>query len=78
MSGHGYGALWDIVLGIAGALVGGEIMRLFGFAGRGGFIYTVIIAIVGACLLTWIVRLITRGHRGDIARGGPTDIRRAA
>jgi hypothetical protein len=33
---------------------------------------------VGACLLTWIVRLITRGHRGDIARGGPTDIRRAA
>ena len=60
MKGEGFGTLTDIVLGIAGALVGGFIMRLLGFAGEGGMIYTILVAIGGAALLTWIVRLIKR------------------
>lgn len=66
MHGPGHGAIMDIVIGIAGAVVGGWIMRAIGFAGHGGIIYTILVAIGGAILLTLIYRLII-GNRG---RGG--------
>jgi uncharacterized membrane protein YeaQ/YmgE (transglycosylase-associated protein family) len=59
MKGSGYGTLMDIVIGIAGAVAGGFLMRLLGFAGQGGLIYTILVAVVGAVVLTWIFRLIT-------------------
>jgi uncharacterized membrane protein YeaQ/YmgE (transglycosylase-associated protein family) len=65
MRGSGYGALMDIVIGIAGAIVGGFIMRALGFSGQGGTIYTILVAIAGACLLTWLFRLITRGEKSS-------------
>ena len=68
MRGSGYGALMDIVIGIAGALIGGFIMRALGFSGQGGTIYTIIVAVAGACLLTWIVRLLTRGKDTSVNR----------
>ena len=34
-------------------------MRLFGFSPEGGLIYTVIVAVIGAVLLTWIFRKMT-------------------
>ena len=74
MRGAGYGVIMDIVLGIAGALIGGFIMRSLGFAGQGGMVYTILVAIVGAVLLTWIVRMITGGRGGT----GRSDSRRAA
>jgi uncharacterized membrane protein YeaQ/YmgE (transglycosylase-associated protein family) len=73
MRGAGYGPLMDIVIGIIGAVIGGEIMTALGFSKSGGTIYTILVAIGGAILLTWIVRLIT--GRG---RGGGMDIRKAA
>src|SRR5437764_13543202 len=36
MRGSGYGAFVDILIGIAGAIVGGWIMRAIGFQGQGG------------------------------------------
>ena len=60
MKGSGYGAIMDIVLGIIGALVGGFIMKTLGFAGQGGMVYTIIVAVIGAVILTWIVRLIKK------------------
>jgi uncharacterized membrane protein YeaQ/YmgE (transglycosylase-associated protein family) len=80
MRGSGYGAIMDIIVGIIGAVVGGWIMQALGFAGQGGMVYTILVAIGGAVLLTAIIRLVT-GHR---SRGGLTgrdkddDIRRAA
>ena len=59
MRGSGFGALMDIVVGLVGAIIGGFIMRALGFAGEGGMIYTILIAVAGAVILTWIVRLIT-------------------
>ena len=50
----------DIVVGIVGAIVGGFIMRALGFAGQGGLLYTILVAVVGAVLLTFLIRLITR------------------
>jgi len=66
MSGGGYGALMDIVIGIIGAIVGGFIMRSLGFAGQGGLIYSVLVAVVGAVLLTLLLRLVTRGRVSQI------------
>jgi uncharacterized membrane protein YeaQ/YmgE (transglycosylase-associated protein family) len=60
MKGAGYGVLMDIIIGIAGAMLGGFLMRAVGFAGEGGLIYTVIVAIVGAVILTAILRFFTR------------------
>ncbi len=59
MRGSGYGALADVVVGIAGALVGGFIMRSLGFVGEGGLIYTVFVAIGGAVVLTAVVWFFT-------------------
>jgi uncharacterized membrane protein YeaQ/YmgE (transglycosylase-associated protein family) len=56
--GSGYGPLVDIIIGIAGGTVGGWIMRSLGFSGQGGTIYTVLVAIGGAIVLTLIYRLI--------------------
>ncbi len=61
MSGGGYGALMDMVIGLIGALIGGFIMRAVGFAGSGGMIYTILVAIGGAIILTLLLRLVTRG-----------------
>jgi uncharacterized membrane protein YeaQ/YmgE (transglycosylase-associated protein family) len=75
MKGGGYGAMWDIVLGIAGAIVGGWIMRLLGGTGHGGMIYTIIVAVGGAVLLTLLVRLVTGNKSKGSGSGG---LRRAA
>jgi uncharacterized membrane protein YeaQ/YmgE (transglycosylase-associated protein family) len=62
MKGSGYGPVGDIIVGIVGAIVGGFIMQKLGYAGSGGLIYTVIVAIIGAVLLTLLLRLVT-GNR---------------
>ena len=68
MRGAGYGVFVDILLGIAGALVGGFIMRAAGFAGQGGMIYTILVALGGAIVLTALVRMISgRSSRTPIA-----------
>lgn len=62
MSGGGYGAIMDMVIGLIGALIGGFIMRTLGFAGHGGMIYTILVAIGGAIILTLLLRLFTKGR----------------
>ncbi len=78
MKGSGYGFFVDILLGIAGALVGGFIARHLGLDAHGGFIYSTLIALGGAIILVAIIRLLKRvmtaAHpfRGEIAEGaGP-------
>jgi uncharacterized membrane protein YeaQ/YmgE (transglycosylase-associated protein family) len=62
MSGGGYGPVMDIVVGIAGALVGGFLLPYLGFSRSGGLIYSIIVAVIGAIILTVLLRLITRGR----------------
>jgi uncharacterized membrane protein YeaQ/YmgE (transglycosylase-associated protein family) len=54
MGGTGKGALMDIIVGLIGALAGGFLMGLLGFSPEGGLIYTIIVAVIGAVILTWI------------------------
>ncbi|HEX8213831.1 MAG TPA: GlsB/YeaQ/YmgE family stress response membrane protein [Longimicrobium sp.] len=60
----GVGLIGDIVVGIVGAFVGGWLFKQLGvttpFSGLAGTIFT---AFVGAVVLLFILRLVTRGRR---------------
>ena len=59
--GTGGGLLWDIGVGIVGAVIGGFIMNLLGASGVGGFnLYSFLVAVLGACVLIAIVRAMRR------------------
>jgi uncharacterized membrane protein YeaQ/YmgE (transglycosylase-associated protein family) len=60
MKGSGYGAGVDILLGIAGGIVGGAILRTLGFYSSGGLIPSILVAIFGAVVLVWLVRAIKK------------------
>src|SRR5579884_2659216 len=62
MRGGGYGILGDIIVGIVGAFLGGFLASLFGL-GASGFVGTVIIAFIGACILIAILRAVSGGYR---------------
>lgn len=56
------GLLFDIVLGIIGAAIGGWIMTVMGQPGVTGFnFYSIVVAVVGGIILIAISRLF-RGH----------------
>jgi Transglycosylase associated protein. len=57
----GGGLIWDIIVGIVGAVIGGFIMSLIGKSGVSGFnLYSFLVALLGACILIAIVRAIRR------------------
>ncbi|MBD0320033.1 MAG: GlsB/YeaQ/YmgE family stress response membrane protein [Gemmatimonadetes bacterium] len=60
----GVGLVGDIVIGIVGAFVGGWLFRQLGvttpFSGLAGTIFT---AFVGAVVLLFLLRLVSRGRR---------------
>jgi uncharacterized membrane protein YeaQ/YmgE (transglycosylase-associated protein family) len=60
MKGSGYGFFVDIILGLAGALVGGFIANHLGLDTGGSFLYSTLIALGGAVLLVVIIRLLKR------------------
>jgi uncharacterized membrane protein YeaQ/YmgE (transglycosylase-associated protein family) len=60
MKGSGYGILVDILLGIAGAILGSRVLGLLGIYTSGGLIPNILVAIVGAVILVAIVRLIRK------------------
>ena len=59
MKGGGYGTIADILLGIVGGIVGGWVVGLLG-VGAGGFIWSVLVATLGAIILIWVTRLIKK------------------
>lgn len=55
------GAFANIIVGIVGAFIGGFIFNLIGGSGVTGFnIWSVIVAVIGACVLLYIVNKIKR------------------
>ncbi|MGH2644518.1 MAG: GlsB/YeaQ/YmgE family stress response membrane protein [Chitinophagaceae bacterium] len=57
--GDGFGIIIDIIVGIIGGWIGGSVLGWFGVRG-GGIIGDLIIAIIGAIILIWIIRLIRK------------------
>ncbi len=57
----GGGLVWDIAVGIVGALIGGFVMSMLGATGVEGFdLYSFLVALLGACILIAIVRAVRR------------------
>jgi uncharacterized membrane protein YeaQ/YmgE (transglycosylase-associated protein family) len=61
LSGRGMGLLWDIVVGILGAFLGGWLAGLVGI-GVTNIVVEILVAFVGALILLAIFRALT--HRG--------------
>jgi uncharacterized membrane protein YeaQ/YmgE (transglycosylase-associated protein family) len=61
MKGSGFGFFVDMIVGIIGAMVGGFISYHLGLGGvnEHGLIMSIVIAVFGAVILTWLVRLVT-------------------
>ena len=60
MSGHGYGILWDVVVGIVGSFLGGFIFSLIFGVQSTGLIVSFIVALIGAIVLVAIVHMVKR------------------
>lgn len=55
------GLIKNIVLGVVGGLIGGGIVQILGGSGVSGFnIYSFVVAVLGAILLIYLVRLIKK------------------
>ena len=55
------GLIMNIVVGIIGAIIGGWLMSFFGSTGITGFnLYSFVVAVLGAIVLTYIVRAFQR------------------
>jgi uncharacterized membrane protein YeaQ/YmgE (transglycosylase-associated protein family) len=65
MKGSGFGFFMDMIVGLIGALVGGFLSSHLGLGGVGdhGLIMSIVIAVMGAVILTALLRLIS-GNRG--------------
>ena len=51
----------DLVLGVVGAVVGGLLFNTFGHEGVTGFnLYSLLVAVLGAVVVLFAYRLITR------------------
>jgi uncharacterized membrane protein YeaQ/YmgE (transglycosylase-associated protein family) len=63
------GAVANIIIGIIGAFIGGAIARMFGAEGVGGFnLGSLIVAILGACLLIFFIRMLSGGRGTTVTR----------
>lgn len=57
------GAVGNIIVGIVGAFLGGAVARVFGGSGVSGFnLSSLIIAILGAIILLFFLRMFSGGH----------------
>ncbi|MBN1534259.1 MAG: GlsB/YeaQ/YmgE family stress response membrane protein [Spirochaetes bacterium] len=57
--GRGFGAVGNLVVGVAGAFIGGFLLRLIGFH-YGGIIASIVAAVIGALILLFLINLIKK------------------
>ena len=63
VAGRGFGCLADIVVGVAGALIGGFLLgAVFHVTGTVGFWGSIIVAFIGAAALLSVLKLISGGR----------------
>jgi len=63
VAGRGFGCLADIVVGVAGALIGGYLLgALFGVTGTVGFFGSIIVAFLGAAILLALLKALSGGR----------------
>jgi uncharacterized membrane protein YeaQ/YmgE (transglycosylase-associated protein family) len=68
MKGSGFGFIMDMIVGLIGALIGGFLSSHLGLGGVGdhGLIMSIVIAVVGAVILTLLLRLVTGNRSANV------------
>ncbi len=68
MRGAGFGMFVDMIVGLVGALVGGFLSSHLGMGGVNdhGLVGSIIIATIGAVVLTLLIRLISGNRTANI------------
>ncbi len=63
VAGRGFGCIADVVVGIAGAIIGGFLLSaVFGASGEVGFWGSIIVAFIGAVVLLAALKLVSGGR----------------
>ncbi len=63
VAGRGFGCIADIVVGVAGAIIGGFVLSsLFGMSGNVGFFGSIVVAFIGAAALLAALKLVSGGR----------------
>lgn len=63
VAGRGFGCIADVVVGIAGAIIGGFLLSsLFGASGTVGFWGSIVVAFIGAAVLLAGLKLLSGGR----------------
>jgi uncharacterized membrane protein YeaQ/YmgE (transglycosylase-associated protein family) len=63
VAGRGFGCIADIVVGVAGALIGGFLLSaVFGISGTVGFWGRLVVAFIGAAVLLAVLKLVSGGR----------------
>lgn len=58
LMGRDHGLVTNLIVGVLGAVIGGFILSLFGFGVSDNWIPTILTAVLGACILLWVVGLV--------------------
>lgn len=68
MKDSGFGFWMDMIVGLIGAVIGGFISTHLGAGGinEHGLIMSIVIATIGAVLLTFLLRLVTRNRHAEL------------
>jgi uncharacterized membrane protein YeaQ/YmgE (transglycosylase-associated protein family) len=62
VAGRGFGCVVDIVVGIAGAFIGGLLLHLLGASGTVGFWGSIVVAFIGAAVLLAVLKAVSGGR----------------
>ena len=63
VAGRGFGCVADIVVGIAGAIIGGYLLgALFDINGTVGLLGSIVVAFVGAAVLLSVLKILSGGR----------------
>jgi uncharacterized membrane protein YeaQ/YmgE (transglycosylase-associated protein family) len=63
VAGRGFGCIADIVVGVAGAFIGGFLLSaVFHMSGNVGFLGSIVVAFIGAAVLLVALKLLSGGR----------------
>ncbi|HSS92459.1 MAG TPA: GlsB/YeaQ/YmgE family stress response membrane protein [Candidatus Dormibacteraeota bacterium] len=63
VAGRGFGCIADIVVGVAGAIIGGFLLgAIFHVTGTVGFFGSIVVAFIGAAALLAALKLVSGGR----------------
>lgn len=64
LRGRGYGPVGDVLLGLAGGIIGSIVLGVLGLGGIGNvwLVGNVIVGVIGAVLLVWGIRFVANSN----------------